>query len=85
MNIHLFAGLEKNPLYEVTQFQPAPDGENNKLAGNAETILEAVMQRLAARVRIKRIQVRTVALFLSPMLLHSSPFLSVFAAAGMAK
>eukprot|EP00795_Rhopilema_esculentum_P008232 gene8232-14169_t len=50
-------GLEKNPLYDVKQFRPPPDSENNKLAENAENMLETVMHRLADRVRIRRIQI----------------------------
>lgn len=52
-----FKGLEKNPLYEVKQFRPPSDIENNKMAANAENLLETVMHRLADRVRIRRIQV----------------------------
>lgn len=50
-------GLEKNPLYEVKQFQPPPEIENNRLASNAEIHLETVMHRLADRVRVRRIQI----------------------------
>ena len=54
----MLKGLEKNPLYEVKQFQPPPEIENNRLASNAEIHLETVMHRLADRVRVRRIQVR---------------------------
>ena len=53
-----FIGLEKNPLYDVQQFHPLPEAKKNKLTDYYEDLLEAAMNRLADRVRIRRIQVR---------------------------
>ena len=69
-----FTGLEKNPLYDVKQFRPPPDIENNKLAENAENMLETVMHRLADRVRIRRIQVRLDMAFFQLLLSQNLSF-----------
>jgi len=50
-------GLEKNPTAVPVQFKPNNHISNNKLSKEAEALLETVIQRLASRVRIRRIQV----------------------------
>ena len=52
-----FKGLEKDPLYEVDQYRPLPESAINRLPEDARDLLQAVMKRLADRVRIRRIQV----------------------------
>jgi len=49
-------GLEKNPLYDVQQFRPLPEAVKSKLTDYYEDLLEAAMNRLADRVRVRRIQ-----------------------------
>lgn len=50
-------GLEKNPTAVPIQFKPNYQLSHNKISQEAEDLLENVMQRLAGRVRIRRIQV----------------------------
>ena len=50
-------GLEKNPTAVPIQFKPNSLLCNNKISQEAEDLLENVIQRLAGRVRIRRIQV----------------------------
>jgi len=50
-------GLEKNPTAVPVRFKPDNQFCHNKISKEAEDLLENVMQRLAGRVRIRRIQV----------------------------
>lgn len=50
-------GLEKNPTAVPVQFKTDNQFCHNKVSKEAEDLLENVMQRLAGRVRIRRIQV----------------------------